>query len=679
MEMDLNRMFAMIAWRKLGSAIFVWAVMMTVSNTPVLVGQVPTRFWSDNSGTFSTEAQLLKINSATVTLRKTNQVVIEVPFSRLSQIDLDFVKNEIKRLNGIAPAPAQQFGPAQSTQPNVSSRNTGEPAFVTPKSSSRSNSYNNSLQPKSETDSQPPLRYAAKPKEFHPEPMVAADPILPDSIPAVIPTKDSVTSPPSDVARLVPAAKPQKEFSLGHPGAKKAPIILKSPPQVASTTKEPQRKSLLELQSTFKEDSQSEKTSFESSPSSPNNLRSANSFPPLAPKNSATPTPPSTNDLRSQPFVFDPKPALPTEISPNDNSKQPLNGNEKTRSFGPKPISLKRTEEPSNSFQPPVSRASKTDRPGSLTTPSQPSPKNFPTKSNFKFDKPTTEFSPKPLDSRDPAIVILPNKESDKEPEPNLADVKTKSSKTSASKHASAAFSFDEGPNEVAHVFSRPPAFGPRKTSFETSANPGFVANDESLAELPPRFQTVVSRLVNSKNPTEIRAGLSEIRTTWPSQRFSSLVDVVQACVKAPEAATRILAIETLALRDPEKSLEHILSGVDDDSIDVRERTHSILEKLSDPAIIPALAKRLDSDQRQRVAGALSKLGPVAEPHVIPFTTNASIDVQLSACNILGSIGTKKGIKALQTVMANSKQARVRLQASNAIDRISQRLVKSLK
>ncbi|MFK7768369.1 MAG: SHD1 domain-containing protein [Mariniblastus sp.] len=52
----------------------------------------PARIWSDDSGTFSIEARLLKINDASVTLRKTNNVVIEVPFARLSKGDAKFVK-----------------------------------------------------------------------------------------------------------------------------------------------------------------------------------------------------------------------------------------------------------------------------------------------------------------------------------------------------------------------------------------------------------------------------------------------------------------------------------------------------------------------------------------------------------------------------------------------------------
>ena len=89
--------------------------------------QTTTRFWSDNSGTFSTQAELLKINAASVVLKKTNQVVIEVPFSRLSLADLDFVKQEIYLHNGGTPEPPQEIVLNRYSEPNLSSRKNKVP------------------------------------------------------------------------------------------------------------------------------------------------------------------------------------------------------------------------------------------------------------------------------------------------------------------------------------------------------------------------------------------------------------------------------------------------------------------------------------------------------------------------------------------------------------------------
>ena len=64
---------------------------LSTGNCSVLAQQT-TRVWSDDSGSFSTEAGLLSINPSSVTLQKPNGVVIEVPFVRLSKFDMEFVE-----------------------------------------------------------------------------------------------------------------------------------------------------------------------------------------------------------------------------------------------------------------------------------------------------------------------------------------------------------------------------------------------------------------------------------------------------------------------------------------------------------------------------------------------------------------------------------------------------------
>lgn len=607
--MDLKKMFATIDCRKLISVTFVGFVLMTLPVTST-VGQATTRFWSDNSGTFSTEATLVKINSATVTLKKTNQVVIEVPFSRLSENDLDFVKNEIQRRNGVAAKPPQNFSlDRQLAQPGVSSRNKPNTAPDTIQKTAKV----------AESNVQAPLRYSPQPDDFQPEPLDAVDPILPDAIAAAVPTKDTVTSPPSDVARLAAPNLPMKDFSLGHPGPKKPPIMLKSSPKFAAAEKEAE--SFLEIKSTYTE-SNPEMASFEASPSS-NELR--NSQPLSPPKDISTS---STNDLRSQP------------LKPNQNQNQ---------------FQLKTSpRDVSNGIEDTIS---------------------------LETDIPPTDFSRETFSTTDPAIVILeketPTAAPKAIPEPSpLAPKATSreepdSAKTDFKKPPT--FSFDAAPEESENVFSRPPNFGPRKTSFEGPAKSDPATADQSLANLPPRYETL-ARKISGSDQRAVRSALLEVQNSWPSQRYPALVEVIRESAKAPKSATRVLAIETLALRDQENSLSYILAGIEDDSISVRESTYKLIEKLTNPAVIPALTERLDSDKRERVARSLAKLGPDVEAHIIPLLNHKSIDTQLTVCDLLGSVGRDKGIKALQTLIANSKQARVRLQASNAIDRINRRL-----
>ncbi len=652
--MDLNKMFANNVRRKLALAILMCAVLLTLVTAPTLEAQINNRSWSDNSGTFSTKAQLLKINSASVTLKKSNQVVIEVPFSRLSQVDLDFVKSEIRRQKQTAPDPVKQFVPSSTLTAETSSRKSEN----SPGSSSRQSGNRNKT-------AEAPLRYSATPEKYAPQPPASqprtyqpqayADPLMPESIPAIVPTKDNMTSPPGGVARLSPQPRqPNQQFSLGHSRPKKPPIILKSKPQVASTQiapaeQDPTPKPLLEIETAFK-DSDPEAASFETSS---NGLRSSKPI-----KLPETESPSAMNDLRPQSFAFPPIENTPNQPSlgkknaiGSQDSFQPTNG------FLPQPKpSIEKAEIDkfeNNNFVPP--------------------PQTSTDQVTFKPDPGPIKFGPRnssqPAHITDPAIVILPNEEPEQpQTKPGITPIEPKQAKkTSDSKGAP--FNFDSDSAEAAHVFSQPPQFGPRNTSFE----PSTATKDASLTELPPRFQELVGEMNLSKDPIQVRAALNEIQSSWPSQRYDSLVDVVQKCVSAPDVATRILALQTLALRDPSESLEFILKGVEDDSFDVREVAHGIIERMEDPRVIPPLAKLLNSQYRQRVAGTLSKLGPSVETHVIPFTIDSSVDVQLSVCHILANAGTEKSIKALQLLVATSDQARVRLQASNAIDRIKRR------
>ena len=270
------------------------------------------------------------------------------------------------------------------------------------------------------------------------------------------------------------------------------------------------------------------------------------------------------------------------------------------------------------------------------------------------------------------AIVILPDNSipnnAQRIPSSEIAIGKSGESKT-----ANAALRFDQTPNEVGNIFARPQKFGPRTASFEAPVGPNFEISKESLTELPGRYRRLVENAMSTSDHTQVRAAVTEIQSSWPSRRYAAIVALVQKCVLAKDVSTRILAIETLAQNDPKKSLEYIVSGIDDPSIDVREATHKILEELSDSKSIPLLVERYDSVHRKRVALTLSRLGPEVEPHVISFASHTSVDMQMTTCNLLAEVGTQKSIKALQSVVANSKQARVRLQASNAIDRINSR------
>lgn len=101
------------------------AVWLSVGSHTVLAQQ-STRVWTDDSGTFSVKATLLKINESSVSLKKLNGVEIEVPFDRLSKFDIEFVeklKEKPKPSSDPLPTePEDQTKPAPAASQAIASK-----------------------------------------------------------------------------------------------------------------------------------------------------------------------------------------------------------------------------------------------------------------------------------------------------------------------------------------------------------------------------------------------------------------------------------------------------------------------------------------------------------------------------------------------------------------------------
>lgn len=83
------------------------ALFFAITNS-ALATQQDVRVWSDNSGTFSIEAGLVATTADGVKLKKLNGVIIHVPFSRLSNFDLAFLKKQKKASITPKKIPAKQ-------------------------------------------------------------------------------------------------------------------------------------------------------------------------------------------------------------------------------------------------------------------------------------------------------------------------------------------------------------------------------------------------------------------------------------------------------------------------------------------------------------------------------------------------------------------------------------------
>ena len=116
------------------------------------------RIWSDNSGTFSVEAELINYSTNEIQLKKLNGVVITVPVSRLSSFDTKFVRrlNEKKRLAQNPPAAQRTLVPSQPINSRTPALQMTNRKNTIPQTPSSQFSISQSLNLQSQPTRQPP-------------------------------------------------------------------------------------------------------------------------------------------------------------------------------------------------------------------------------------------------------------------------------------------------------------------------------------------------------------------------------------------------------------------------------------------------------------------------------------------------------------------------------------------
>ena len=577
---------------------------------------------------------------------------------------------------------------------------------------------NPKLRKKMTAPKQPRLRYASVPEEDI-EDVAAKRPAAFNPQPKSLASTNAAPTGASDSPRVAAGLKPslnQSQFSLGHPRPKKPPIILRSASEVSQASSNSTQKW------------QGTNSTFDNLPAKTPLRKSAGVNELRAPKRDSTS---SANDLRSTPFAFGRNPSA--VATPAGETAKPMSGqNDRSNFFQPQAEAptnpfpeSSATNEPKESGEPFDSLNSrffalpeKSNLNEASLTKAQKIPdsaiQRIPDSTNAAFvseksptiaeityvpprkpsERATSFKAPLEPETLEPGALPVALENASFEPESSKPESFESVKAESFAPDKSGPFAPDKsGPfapeksEPFAPVKAKPfepvkaepfevvnsETFEPREPEPQPEPQPSIAKEPPAYPPLPPDLRQIVDQ-ISSDDQKQVMAGIREIRTRWPAERHPQIVSALRKRVISPSVSTRILAIQTLALKDAQESLEFIVYGVDDHSIDVREATHKIIETLNNPRSIPFLVERLNSPQGARVALTLSRLGPEVESHVITFASQAtSPSTQLTACSLLGTVGTEKSLNALQTIIAKSKSARVRLQAANAIDRISQR------
>jgi HEAT repeat protein len=133
-------------------------------------------------------------------------------------------------------------------------------------------------------------------------------------------------------------------------------------------------------------------------------------------------------------------------------------------------------------------------------------------------------------------------------------------------------------------------------------------------------------------------------------------------------------AMMALATQSDADFVLGLMSSGDDG---VRQFATDLLVKLKDVRVAKPLAMQLADKQKTYSAGkALAALGSAAEPTVLPYLRDADVNTRKRAAEVLGEIGTRSSLSALEQIARNKKQDNffARVAAERAIAAIKSRL-----
>ena len=214
------------------------------------------------------------------------------------------------------------------------------------------------------------------------------------------------------------------------------------------------------------------------------------------------------------------------------------------------------------------------------------------------------------------------------------------------------------------------------------TASDGFRANPkylfkvtrDNIALLPREFQGAAMLLLNEPDePRKAIPALEFLKVRWPENRQPTLIKLVINCASSDQKFNRDSALRILADRDPDQSFPYIFARVDDTSFTIRSLAYQMLRKVGDRRAIKPLAKRFASDDVDRISSLLRSFGSDSEDDVAKYLTDQDPDIRLKACNLIGKIGTRKSLPALEAMQQREETMMLLAQTRSSINKIKRR------
>ncbi len=212
-------------------------------------------------------------------------------------------------------------------------------------------------------------------------------------------------------------------------------------------------------------------------------------------------------------------------------------------------------------------------------------------------------------------------------------------------------------------------------TSNETASirSPNGGTNQEhDLVAMPAGEASQPIELHRTENVAEVRRQLALLNEQWLGKTPEDIRSVAELTL-SDDKFVRKLALQLIAKHDSVASFGYILERLNDTSFEVRWLAYDTLEKLGDERAIEPLVRRFRGDDRSKIASVLTSFGSKAEGQIIPFLQDSSRDIRLSACSFLSKVGTTSSIPYLEPLRESDTELLVRMQAKNALRKITSR------
>lgn len=207
----------------------------------------------------------------------------------------------------------------------------------------------------------------------------------------------------------------------------------------------------------------------------------------------------------------------------------------------------------------------------------------------------------------------------------------------------------------------------------QPDARPPVKSPTDSKSQNAGVKQTNTTKRMDEAELAIIRLTLKDLKADWPDSPSPELMKKISSYTESGDKLIRSSALALLGEHDPENSFDLIVRRLDDSSFEVRWQAYDILESIGDRRAIDPLIERFSGEDCSKISSVLKSFGGEIEEKIIPFLSDPSVDVRLSACDLLGNIGSGESVASLENLRENATELAVRMQAQSALREIASR------